>query len=118
MSPSAFSCRPVAVTTMSAASSLPGLQAHAGGGEGLDVVGDHRRTAVAQHLEQVAVGHHAQALVPGLVGRREVRHRVAGRAELVARHLQQPGARNCAGRARASRYVTRLSSTFLKRTTR
>ena len=41
-------------------------------GERLDAVGHDRRAARADRLEQVAVGHEAQALVPRVVARREV----------------------------------------------
>ena len=39
----------------------------------LDAVGDDRRAAASDRLEQVAVGHGAQPLVPRVVARAEVR---------------------------------------------
>ena len=44
----------------------------AGLGERLDRVGDDLRAAVGERLEQVAVGHQAEPLLPGVVVGREV----------------------------------------------
>ena len=49
-----------------------GLQLDPGLGEGRDAVGDHRGGAVCDRLEQVAVGHRAQPLIPRVVGGVEV----------------------------------------------
>ena len=68
-----------------------GLQANAVFGEGIDVVGDDGRFTTTQHLEQVAVGHRAQALVPGVVAGPEVLH-VDVVAELAAGGGQQGAA--------------------------
>ncbi|MCG0062327.1 hypothetical protein L0F81_03315 [Streptomyces tricolor] len=51
---------------------LAGLQQDAGLGEPVDVVGDDRGPPGRGRLEQIAVGHHAQPLVPGGVARGEV----------------------------------------------
>ena len=40
--------------------------------EPLDVIGHHRHSSAGDLLEQVAVGHRAQALVPGVIARVEV----------------------------------------------
>ena len=56
-------------------------------GERLDLVGDDRRSALRQRLEQVAVGHQAQALVPRVVAGREVGVDVVARRQLA---LQRP----------------------------
>ena len=53
---------------------LAGFQANTGFGKALDVIGFDRRGAGLDGLEQVAVFHHAQALVPGVVVRAEVAH--------------------------------------------
>ena len=73
MPPKASRFSPVAVTMMSASSSLPGLQLDAALGERLDPVGDDRDAAAAELVEQVGVRHDAQALVPRVVARVEVR---------------------------------------------
>ncbi len=57
---------------MSASSSLPILQADAVSGEGVDLVGDDGGALVPDRLEQVAVRHQAQPLVPGIVARGEM----------------------------------------------
>ena len=51
---------------------LARLEQDPGLGEGVDVVGDHRRRTVVDRIEQVTIRHQAQALVPRCVGRREV----------------------------------------------
>ena len=63
---------------------LAGAQPDARLGERLDLVGDDRRAPVLQRLEQIAVRHQAEALVPRVVARREVRarRRSPGRASL------------------------------------
>ena len=65
---------------------LPGGEADACRVEALDGVGDDRGAAGADRREQVAVGDQADALVPGLVARREVHRRVGRGAELLGRH--------------------------------
>src|SRR5215204_3378693 len=57
-------------------------------GEGVDLVGDDRRLAGADGLKEVAVGSHAEALVPGVVGGREVLADVVVRAKLLAYRTQ------------------------------
>ena len=71
---------------MSAVELLAGDETQTGLGEALDGVGDHVGLAGAHRLEQIAVGHETEALIPRVVGRREMRiHGDAGRQSL--RHL-------------------------------
>ena len=60
---------------------LPGPEADARLGERVDVVGDHRRASLPDRVEEIAVGHEAEALVPRLVRRREVRSDVDAAAD-------------------------------------
>ena len=73
----------------SASSSAPGRKLEARLGERLDAVGDDRRAAVPDRLEQVAVRHQAQALIPRVVARLEVRVDVVTRRELVLERFAQ-----------------------------
>ena len=67
MPPITCSLSPVAVTMMSASSSSPDFSRMPVSVKRLDVVGDDRGAALADRAEQVAVGHEAQPLVPGIV---------------------------------------------------
>ena len=60
------------------------LQANAVARKGVDLVGDDGGTLLADRLEQIAVGHEAEPLVPGIVARREMGRDVVVGAE---RHL-------------------------------
>ena len=71
MPPSTCICSPVAVTTVGW-QFFAGLQFVAAFGEALDLVGTTDAGLAAQGQEEVAVGHRAQALVPGLVARLEM----------------------------------------------
>ena len=68
---------------------LAGLQANAGLGEALDLVGDHRGLAGPDALEEIAVRHEGDALPPRPVGRREVGVHVVVGAEMGAHAAQQ-----------------------------
>ena len=70
---------------------LAGFEPDATLGESVDLVGDDRGLAGADGLEQVAVRHRAEALVPGFVARREVTH-VGVLAELLFHTREQQGA--------------------------
>ena len=67
-----------------------GLEYHAPFGEIGDPVGDHRGPPVPDGLEQVAVGHQAQPLVPRVVHRLEVGVDVVPVRQLLDRHLPDP----------------------------
>ena len=69
-----------------------GFEYHAPFGEIGDPVGDHRGPPVADDLEQVAVGHQAQPLVPRVVHRLEVGVDVVPVRQLLDRHLPDPAA--------------------------
>ena len=85
-------------------------------GEGVDGVGDHRRPAGPDGREQVAVGHDAQPLVPGVVAGREVPvDVVAGRQP--ARRARRSSRFTRPGARRLSWKLTVASSTFFQRTT-
>ena len=72
------------VTITSATIVSPPQQAHAVRGEAIDLRRHDARAAVAQHFEEVAVGGQAHALVPRVVGRREVRLDVVAGGQLLA----------------------------------
>ena len=69
-----------------------GFEYHGPFGESLDPVGDHRGPPVPDDLEQVAVGHQAQPLVPRVVHRLEVGVDVVPVRQLLDRHLPDPAA--------------------------
>ena len=68
---------------------VTGLEADAGAGEGVDPVGDHRGTPVADRTEQVTVRHDAQPLVPRVVLRGEVRVDVVPRRQVTFEALAE-----------------------------
>jgi hypothetical protein len=72
----------------------PGLQQDALLGEGVDLIGDHRRLTGFQHLEQIAIRHQAQPLVPRHIPRGEVAH-VHGRVEVASNLPEQQSAHLC-----------------------
>ena len=102
MSPSTLRWKPVAVTTISAWTGVPERELEAGLGEPCDLAGDDRRLARADRLEQIAVGHEAEALPPRRVRRGEMRLDVVVRARARARtasmqfRLQRLGLFECA----------------------
>ena len=51
---------------------LAGFQLEAGFGETLDLVGDDRGGAIGECVEEIAVRCQAEALVPGIIARREM----------------------------------------------
>ena len=55
-------------------------------GELLNPVGHDGRLAGTDHVEQIAVRHQAEALVPWIVGRREMSFHIVIRAELLLHH--------------------------------
>ena len=84
---------------MSASSSSPDVSPMPVGVNRLDGVGDDRGPALAQRAEQVAVGHHAEPLVPRVVARLEV-------------HVDVDVAGSC---ARAALRTSRLTSSGRRR---
>jgi hypothetical protein len=68
---------------------LAGAEPKPGLGEGVDVVGDHRRGAGADGGEEVAVGHHAEALVPRAVVGGEVGVDVVAGGQVALQALAQ-----------------------------
>ncbi len=74
----------MAVTMMSASSSLPSFRRIPFLGEGVDLAGDDGRAFLPDRPEQVAVRHQAEPLLPGIVARREMRADVVVRTQ---RHL-------------------------------
>ena len=87
MPPIAWSFRPVAVTITSASSSRPSA-ARCPARDPLDVVGDDGGLTAAQGLEEVAVWHEADPLVPGVVRRFEVLVDVDTRGQLLTASLR------------------------------
>ena len=74
---------------MSASRVLPDSQQNAALGELLDLVGDDRRLAGADRLQEVAVGDEGDALPPWPVIRREMRVDVVVGAKIGADRRQQ-----------------------------
>ena len=74
-------------------------------GEAFDLVGDHRRLAFADALEQVAVGNEGDALSPRLVTRREVRVDIEVGSEVGAHAGQQFGLQRLGFAERAARVM-------------
>ena len=118
MPPSASRLSPVAVTIDVGLELRAGREPDARLGERLDLVGDDRRAAARDRLEQVAVGHEAQALVPRVVARREVRVDVVARRAAAARDARADQPLHAArGRAAAElEDQPVVSSTFFQRT--
>ena len=72
-----------------------GLQKDSVAGEGIDLVRDDRDRAAADRFEQVAVGDHADALVPHVVARREMPVDIEVWRQPLANHSNQPLLRQC-----------------------
>ena len=81
----------MAVTTTSAGSSLARGQPDAVLLEAVDLAGHDRGAAGLDRLEEVAVGHQAQPLVPRVVGRLEVVVGAVVLAELLAQLAGEVG---------------------------
>jgi hypothetical protein len=112
MPPITSSSRPVAETMMSAAISSPLARRTPHAVRRAICAGHDPRRTAAQGLEKVAVGHQAQALVPGVVARREVSQRRL--TELIADTPQQQ-ARTCCGARRVRRYSQCCRCVFFQR---